>query len=72
MSAKLTKAQARYLSELPDPPDDGRRALTPPHKAMFRKLASMGMAEITNPLAPISRYVRTPAGRAALEGKTDG
>lgn len=67
MAEKMTKAQARYLSELPEAPNGGRRAITPPHKAMYRKLESKGLIERTNPCAPIARYVITPAGRRALD-----
>ncbi|MBB3020617.1 hypothetical protein FHR70_003703 [Microvirga lupini] len=66
----VTEAQKRYLAEIPDSLP-GRRAMTPPHKRMYRKLERQGLIVAARyadglKLFETAYFIRTDAGRAAL------
>jgi hypothetical protein len=67
---RLSEAQKRYLAEIPDALP-GRRAMTPPHKRMYRRLERLGLIVAARyadglKLFETAYFIRTDAGRASL------
>ena len=66
--ARLTEAQRKYLEGVPESLA-GRRSKTPAEATIYRRLEECGLIEPVRYLAGTPYFIKTEAGRRALENR---